>query len=148
MWTIEGRAKSNEKAIENAIAKHLVEDSTCSTEHIKIFLYRDFGYRHQCVNCGISDWNGKHITLELDHVNGNNKDNRLQNLELLCPNCHSQTPTWRGRNMNTGMIKVTDDELIAALKEEKNIRQALLAVGLAAKGDNYKRANKLLLCIA
>ena len=50
----------------------------------------------KCVGCGIgSTYNGKPITLELDHVNGNRFDHRLSNLRILCPNCHSQTDTFR-----------------------------------------------------
>jgi 5-methylcytosine-specific restriction endonuclease McrA len=43
-------------------------------------------------------WNGKQLVLILDHINGINNDNRLENLRLLCPNCNSQTPTFAGRN--------------------------------------------------
>lgn len=48
-----------------------------------------------CAICNLTDWLGMPITLELDHVNGDNKDNRRENLRALCPNCHAQTPTWR-----------------------------------------------------
>lgn len=51
-----------------------------------------------CENCSIDEWLGNKISLELDHIDGNNHNNRIENLKLLCPNCHSQTPTWRGRN--------------------------------------------------
>jgi hypothetical protein len=53
---------------------------------------------HQCEFCGITEWQGKPAPLELDHINGINYDNRLENLRLLCPNCHAQTDTYRGRN--------------------------------------------------
>ncbi len=50
---------------------------------------------YRCQKCGIKNWNQEHITLELEHINGNRRDNRIENLRLLCPNCHSQTETWR-----------------------------------------------------
>jgi hypothetical protein len=50
---------------------------------------------NECEICGISEWNGKIIVLELDHIDGNKFNNNLSNLRILCPNCHSQTPTFR-----------------------------------------------------
>jgi DNA-binding CsgD family transcriptional regulator len=55
-----------------------------------------------CEVCGIASWNGRPITLALHHVNGDRHDNRIENLELLCPNCHSQTDTFAGRNGRSG----------------------------------------------
>lgn len=52
---------------------------------------------HKCQHCGRRTWNSKPIMLEMDHVNGVNGDNRVDNLRLLCPNCHAQTPTWRNQ---------------------------------------------------
>jgi len=47
-----------------------------------------------CLFCNINEWQGKNIVLALDHIDGNNKNNARENLRFLCPNCHSQTPTW------------------------------------------------------
>ena len=58
--------------------------------------------REGCWECGISSWNGKELVLELEHIDGNSENNREENLSLLCPNCHSQTPTYKGRNVGNG----------------------------------------------
>lgn len=52
----------------------------------------------RCVSCGIDTWCGQPAPLQLDHVNGDRRDNRLENLRMLCPNCHAQTPTYCARN--------------------------------------------------
>lgn len=58
------------------------------------------GYKkYKCECCGISDWNSKRIGLELNHIDGNSGNHRLENLEILCPNCHSQTDTFKSRNI-------------------------------------------------
>ena len=57
------------------------------------------GYKtHKCECCGITEWNGKPAPLELDHIDGNHYNNNLDNLQILCPNCHAQTDTYRGKN--------------------------------------------------
>lgn len=67
------------------------------------------GYKeNKCEECGINEWNGKILVLELDHINGNHKDNHLENLQILCPNCHSQTPTFRGRKQNAPVAELVD----------------------------------------
>ena len=87
---------------------------------------------------------GEPISLELDHINGDSFNNDVNNLRLLCPNCHSITNTFRGRNKNTGRVKVSDETLLEALQREPNIRQALISVKLSPKGGNYVRASKLM----
>ena len=122
----------------------LCEDSRFSNEYIKKIALKEELLYYKCYCCGISEWNGKELSLELEHKNGNSQDNRIENLELLCPNCHSQTNTFRGRNKNNGQAKVSDDQILEAFDIHKNIRRTLMAVGLAAKGANYSRVKKVL----
>lgn len=53
---------------------------------------------YKCKKCGVTEWLGELLKLHLDHVNGIHNDNRLDNLQFLCPNCHQQTPTWGNKN--------------------------------------------------
>lgn len=68
--------------------------------HIRRYILEKQKYK--CDTCGITDYNNVPITLELDHVNGNSLDNSEGNLRCLCPNCHSQTNTYRSKNKGKG----------------------------------------------
>jgi 5-methylcytosine-specific restriction endonuclease McrA len=57
---------------------------------------------HICNSCGIVEYNGKEIVLEVNHIDGNPFNNMPDNLELICPNCHSQTTSFKGRNKGNG----------------------------------------------
>lgn len=94
----------------------------------------------KCEKCGASIWNNQTIPLEVHHEDGDVLNNTLENIHLLCPNCHATTNNWRKPNINY----VSDEVLLDALHKEKNIRQALLSLGMAAKGANYNRAKKIL----
>lgn len=70
-------------------------DSLHNNRSIKKRLINEYG--NTCQKCSLSVWNDLPITLELEHIDGNNRNNFKENLLLLCPNCHSQTFTWRNR---------------------------------------------------
>lgn len=98
----------------------------------------------KCEQCGITQWFDKPINLEIHHIDGNRTNNELSNLLLLCPNCHSYTENYCGKNINTGKKKVEDEELVNALQNSSSIAQALKSVGLTPAGGNYVRANELI----
>jgi DNA-binding transcriptional ArsR family regulator len=79
------------------IAELLVAGRRRSRGHIKARLLKEGLKRNRCEGCGITEWRGRPLNMELHHVNGDNADNRLENLQLLCGNCHSQTDNWGGR---------------------------------------------------
>jgi hypothetical protein len=81
----------------------LVAGRACKTAHLKLRLIREGLKDSKCEMCGLRTWNSRPIPLELDHVNGRRDDNRLENLRLLCPNCHALTPTHRGKNIGLAM---------------------------------------------
>jgi hypothetical protein len=73
-----------------------------STHKLKLRLVEQGVLGWRCAICGIEDWRGCPLSLQLDHINGDRRDNRQENLRLLCPNCHSQTDTFAGRNVGKG----------------------------------------------
>lgn len=98
---------------------------------------------YKCEVCGNFEWNGCPIALEIHHIDGDSLNNNLDNLQLQCPNCHAQTENYRGRNINQKAL-VSEENFVLALRENLNIRQALLSLGLSAKGGNYVRARELI----
>lgn len=90
---------------------------------------------YKCAICGCSKWNGKTLSLELDHINGINNDNRLENLRFLCPNCHSQTVTYGSRNqqLNKSKYDITEDlrRLVESTYEkEKSVKRVSTVLGI------------------
>lgn len=77
-----------------------------------------------CECCGNDgEWLGKKISLQLDHINGINNDNRIENLRFLCPNCHSQTDTFGGKNKNNKMKIIGEIFKIIGELDEENIKR-------------------------
>ena len=92
--TFPGPLNGRKKSLEEL----LVRGSRCKSDPLKRRLISEGLKEARCDCCCLTEWNGKAIPLELHHVNGDKYDNRLENLQLLCPNCHSQTPTYRAKN--------------------------------------------------
>ena len=80
----------------------------------------------------------------MHHVDGNHQNNAIENLSMLCPNCHAQTENYRGKN-NSGICIISEDEFVKALHENDTIASALISLHLSSGTGNYDRARKLII---
>ena len=87
----------------------LVENSeyTGGGPLLKKRLIKEKGFEYKCYNCNLTEWMGKPIPIELEHINGIHTDNRIKNLTFLCCNCHALTETYKGKNVKN---KITQEK--------------------------------------
>lgn len=86
--------------IARPLQDYLDNKAPIASFQLKRKLLKNSLLEYKCSWCDITEWRGQKISLELDHIDGNRNNNNLSNLRILCPNCHSQTPTNKGRNKN------------------------------------------------
>jgi 5-methylcytosine-specific restriction endonuclease McrA len=80
------------------VSTYLVKGSLIQSYKLKKRLIRDGVKETKCEICGITKWNDKDVPLEVHHIDGDGYNNELNNIQLVCPNCHAQTDTYRGMN--------------------------------------------------
>jgi len=97
-WT-EAVRRGELRARARALPVATLLSTTKSRAAVRRRLLNEGLLKNECSICGLHDWLGKAIVMQIDHINGVRDDHRLENLRMLCPNCHSQTPTYSGRNV-------------------------------------------------
>lgn len=122
-----------------------VKNSTYSNRtSLKKRLYK-LGFKEECSECGTgNEWNGKPITLQLDHINGIHDDNRLENLRIICPNCHSQTETFAGRTKGPVKTKAERKAVRKQKRRQKQIEVSSFCIDCNEPVD--KAAKRCLIC--
>lgn len=127
----------------NELSKYFNGETNISSFSLKEKLFNFEKKDRKCENCEITEWQGNKAPLELHHINGNNKDNSLENLQILCPNCHAQTKNYRALNKKKKVIKKSIEEIKDAISTSKNSRQALIKLGYDPRGGNYATINDI-----
>jgi len=115
----------------------LVKNSTFNRGHLKKRLIKEGLIKYICSGCGNNGiWLNKSLTLQIDHKNGDSLDNRLENLEFLCPNCHSQTDTFSGRNVKK---KIKKENIEMTNKKEEQRREDELRRDRQMRDEEYRK---------
>lgn len=106
------------RSSKRAFGEILIENGPKIGIHMRKRLFDGGILKKECSSCGLgSVWNKLPISLQIDHINGKNRDNRIENLRILCPNCHSQTSTFGSRNLKKVKEKKVKTPYIRPKKE-------------------------------
>ena len=125
------------------LAEILIENSLYhNNTNIKQKLFKEGIKKDECENCGISMWLGKKLSIELHHNNGNNSDNRIENLKMLCPNCHSQTTTFRGRNLESSVNKNRKEKFALFQVKKERFKKSITSTCLNCGSINKRNSRK------
>ena len=105
----------------NTVKKEDILKENCKHQRtvLRRYIIKNNLIPYKCAICGCVEWQGRTLSLELDHINGINNDNRLENLRFLCPNCHSQTSTYGSRNQQLNSSEYNIPKELKKLIEEK-----------------------------
>ena len=112
LWSKGKKLKSNYFKNLKPLSEILIKNSIYQSYKLIKRLFSENLKEHKCECCGLINWQGSRIPLELHHINGDHTDNRLENLQVLCPNCHALTDNYRGRNIGkSAQIEMSDVEV-------------------------------------
>ena len=120
-FDFKGKKQTKKQRSEKVNPNKLFSINSKHTRHrLREYIIKHNILPYKCAICGIKEWNGKTLSLEIDHINGINNDNRIENLRFLCPNCHSQTSTYGAKNEMPVINDIMKNKIIKHYTINKN----------------------------
>ncbi|MDX9783083.1 MAG: hypothetical protein RBT35_08990 [Bacteroidales bacterium] len=101
-FTHNGNSK-NTGRFKTPIEDYLDNKQPITSHKLRLRLLQEEYFEHKCQSCGLSEWLGNPIPLELHHRDGNKLNNNLDNLKMVCPNCHTLTDTYKSKNVKKNL---------------------------------------------
>lgn len=100
-----GKGINKKRNTKMTLMEYLEKSKDIQTNKIKLKLLEEGYKEYKCENCGLTEWLGKPIPLELHHKDGNRTNNTIENFALICPNCHAFTDSYRGKNSRNKCVE-------------------------------------------
>lgn len=125
--TLIPKSMNNQFKSAQPLNKVLVKDSYYNRTKLRERLIKEGLKEAKCECCGITNWNGKELSFHLHHINGINTDNRLSNLQILCPNCHSQTENFGTKGKG---LKVENKAKAVSVEVKEEILNTVRELGI------------------
>lgn len=145
-WLGKSINKNKKLGFKRPICDYLNNKISIASHNLKIRLFDERIKEKRCENCNQTKWLEQEIPLELHHIDGSHYNNNLDNLKILCPNCHALTPNFCSKNIShikRQIRRVTENEIIEAIKLSQNYLQVLNKIGLSAAAGNYNRVRNI-----
>ena len=138
--------KNKKFGFKRPIEDYLTNKIYINSHALKSRLFFEGIKKEECESCKNTTWLNQKIPLELHHINGINSDNSIENLQILCPNCHAFTPNFCSKNSKTktiNRVKLSEEEIIDIIKNSYSFSEVFKKLSISSAAANYQKIRKI-----